>query len=228
MIFFTESASSPRKSKRASPRFLNESSCGGAEVKVHPADSTDTSGVANTLAEAFFHDPVWGWAFADSTRRKVQHEAWFRLLIGSALAHHWVWTTPAYEAASVWLPPGCPELTEADEARLRPLLEETVGERSELILEVMRCFDAAHPHDQEHYYLSLLGTHSDHRGAGIGMQLLADNLVHVDAAGMPCYLESTNPANLKRYESVGFEPYATFDLPDNGPAVTTMWREPLG
>jgi GNAT superfamily N-acetyltransferase len=197
-------------------------------VKVRPAISTDMSSVANTLAEAFFHDPVWGWAFADPTRRKAQHDAWFQLLIGSALAHQWVWTTPNYEAASVWIPPGCPELSDCDEARLRPLIEETVGPRSGLILEVMSCFDAAHPHDREHYYLSLLGTHTDHRGAGIGMRLLADNLVHVDAAGMPAYLESTNPANLKRYESIGFEAYATFDLPYNGPTVTTMWRPPKG
>jgi ribosomal protein S18 acetylase RimI-like enzyme len=222
MTSSTESASSP-----ASLRLLNISHCGGADVNVRPAISTDTSGVANTLAEAFFHDPVWGWAFADPSRRKAQHAAWFRLLIGSALAYQWVWTTPAYEAVSVWVPPGCPELTEADEARLRPLLEEMVGERSGLILEVMNCFNTAHPHHQEHYYLSLLGTHTDHRGAGIGMQLLADNLVHVDAAGMPAYLESTNPANLNRYESVGFKVYATFDLPDDGPTVTTMWRSPL-
>ena len=41
--------------------------------------------------------------------------------------------------------------------------------------------DAAHPHDPKHYYLNRLGTHTDHRGSGIGMGLLAENLVHVDA-----------------------------------------------
>ena len=195
-------------------------------LKVRVAGSADVSGVARTLAEAFFLDPVWGWAFADPTRRRAQHEAWFRLLIASALAHQWVWTTPAYEAVSVWVPPGCPELSESDEAQLGPMLEESLGTRAELVMEVFDRFEAAHPRGQDHFYLSLLGTHSDHRGSGIGMGLLADNLVRLDAAHMPAYLESTNPANLRRYESVGFAVWGTFDLPAGGPTVTTMWREP--
>jgi GNAT superfamily N-acetyltransferase len=185
----------------------------------------DTDKIARTLAEAFFLDPVWGWAFADPTRRKAQHEAWFRLLIRSALPFHWVWTTPGYEAISVWVPPGCPELSAADEARLGPLLQESLGARTELVLEVFDRFEAAHPRTRDHYYLSLLGTHTEHRGSGIGMRLLADNLVQLDALHMPAYLESTNPANLRRYESVGFTILGAFDLPDGGPAVTTMWRE---
>jgi GNAT superfamily N-acetyltransferase len=185
----------------------------------------DTDKIARTLAEAFFLDPVWGWAFADPTRRKAQHEAWFRLLIRSALPFHWVWTTPGYEAVSVWVPPGCPELSAADEARLGPLLQESLGARTELVLEVFDRFEAAHPRTRDHYYLSLLGTHTEHRGSGIGMRLLADNLVQLDALHMPAYLESTNPANVRRYESVGFTILGAFDLPDGGPAVTTMWRE---
>jgi GNAT superfamily N-acetyltransferase len=191
------------------------------------ASTEDTDGLARTLAEAFFLDPVWGWAFPDPTHRKAQHEAWFRLLIGSALPHGWVWTTPRHEAVSVWVPPGVRELSESDEALLGPMLEEMLGSRAALVEEVFSRFEAAHPRSRDHYYLSLLGTHTDHRGSGIGMRLLADNLVLLDAAGMPAYLESTNPANLLRYESVGFSVSGTFDLPDGGPAVTTMWREPL-
>ena len=134
---------------------------------------------------------------------------------------------PTTRPYSVWVPPGCPELSEADEARLGPLLEESLGARAELVLEVFDRFEAARPRTQDHYYLSLLGTHTEHRGAGIGMSLLADNLAQLDAVRMPAYLESTNPGNLGRYESVGFEVCGAFDLPDGGPTVTTMWHEPL-
>jgi GNAT superfamily N-acetyltransferase len=106
------------------------------------------------------------------------------------------------------------------------MLEETVGSRAALIMKVFERFEAAHPHDKDHYYLSLLGTHPDHRGHGLGMGLLADNLTHLDAEGAAAYLESTNPANLRRYESVGFEVYGSFGLPEGGPSVTTMWRAP--
>jgi GNAT superfamily N-acetyltransferase len=199
---------------------------GGTNVKARVAGSADISAVASTLVEAFFLDPVWGWAFSDPLQRKAQHFAWFHLLIGSAIEHQWVWMTPAYEAVSVWVPPGYPELSEADEARLRVMLEDLVRERFELLMEVFDCFEAAHPRTRAHYYLSLLGTHTDHRGSGIGMGLLAANLARIDAVNMPAYLESTNPGNIQRYESVGFEVFETFDLPDDGPTVTTMWREP--
>ena len=151
---------------------------------------------------------------------------WFEILVESAVVHQWVWTTPAHEAVSVWLPPGCPELSEADEERLDHKLEEIVGERTALLRELFECFEASHPRDREHFYLSLLGTHSNHRGLGIGMDLLAANLIAIDTLHMPAYLESTNPSNVARYESVGFEIYGTFALPDDGPAVTQMWREP--
>ena len=190
------------------------------------AGPMDTSGVTTTLVEAFFSDPVWGWAFSDPTRRKAQHEAWFRLLVERAVDHQWVWMTPAYEAVSVWVPPGFPELTEADEARLWPMLEGELGERADLVMQVFDRFEAARPRDRDHFYLSLLGTHTLHRGSGIGMSLLAGNLARIDELKMPAYLESTNPANLHRYQSVGFEVSGTFDLPADGPTVTTMWREP--
>jgi GNAT superfamily N-acetyltransferase len=196
-------------------------------MKARLAETGDTSKLAKTLAEAFFLDPVWGWAFGDPAHRKAQHEAWFRLLIRSALPFRWVWTTPGYEAVSVWLPPNCPELSEEDEARLAPLLEESLGPRAALIFEIFNRFEAAHPRTRDHYYLSLLGTHTEHRGSGIGMHLLADNLARLDSLQMPAYLESTNPANLERYESVGFAVCGSFGLPDEGPTVTTMWREPV-
>ena len=58
------------------------------------------------------------------------------------------------------------------------------------------------------------------------MGLVAANLAAIDAAGMPAYLESTNPANVDRYRRVGFEPVGEFALPLDGPSVTTMWRDP--
>jgi GNAT superfamily N-acetyltransferase len=185
----------------------------------------DTNEIARTLAEAFFLDPVWSWVFDDPTQRKALHEAWFRLVVHSAVPSQWVWTTPGYEAATVWVPPGCPELNEADQALLEAVLEESLGARAELVFEVFDRFEAAHPRTQDHYYLGLLGTHTEYRGAGIGMRLLQQNLVRLDALGLPAYLESTNPANLERYEGVGFAVHEVFDLPNGGPTVTTMWRD---
>ena len=110
-------------------------------------------------------------------------------------------------------------------ARLEPLLDELLGPRSALLVDVFNRFENADPHEEEHFYLSLLGTHPDHRGHGLGMGLLAKNLALIDAAGAPAYLESSNPVNLGRYQSVGFERLGEFTLPEDGPSVTTMWRQ---
>ena len=90
--------------------------------------------------------------------------------------------------------------------------------------ELLARFDAAHPREEAHYYLSLLGTHPRHRGRGIGMWLLAHDLEFVDAEHRPAYLESSNPANNDRYGRLGFEPVGAFSYPGGGPVVTTMWR----
>jgi GNAT superfamily N-acetyltransferase len=189
-------------------------------------DPSEIAPVAEVLALAFHHDPVWGWVFADPERRQTNLTALWTLLLEGSVGYGWVWTTSEVGAATVWIPPGRPELPEAQEAQLEPMLQELVGARSALVMEVFECFEAAHPRNLDHYYLSLLGTHPDHRGHGTGMALLADNLVSVDAEGMPAYLESTNPVNLDRYRSVGFEVTGQFTLPEDGPTVTTMWREP--
>ena len=94
-----------------------------------------------------------------------------------------------------------------------PTLEELLGDRSRTVLEGLLRFENAHPHDEPHYYLSFVATHDDHRGQGIGEQLLAENLELIDAEHFPAYLESSNPKNLERYGRLGFEPLGSSRCP---------------
>ena len=103
-----------------------------------------------------------------------------------------------------------------EQAEIEPLLRELVGSHSGAFLECLDLFEITHPKDEPHYYLSLLVTHDDYRGQCVGMQLLRENLQLIDRESMPCYLESTNPANVARYESVGFCPVGSFTLPAAG------------
>jgi hypothetical protein len=50
----------------------------------------------------------------------------------------------------------------------------------------------------------------------------------VDAEGAPAYLEASNPANVPLYERYGFCVVGAFTLPDGGPDVVRMWRQPSG
>ncbi len=180
--------------------------------------------VVDCLASAFDSDPVWSTAFPDPARRSSCYQVLWGLIVDNALPHRGVWTDAAGSAAAVWLPPGADELSEADAARLPDLMVELVGERSPELLEVFEQFDTAHPDDEPHYYLDLLGTHLAQRGRGIGMRLLRHTLSVIDGTGMPCYLESSNPANNARYQSAGFQIRGQFTVFRDQLPITTMWR----
>lgn len=190
-------------------------------MDVRVATSTDLDGVTEMLTAAFASDPLWSWAFPE----RHSLERWWRFLIASAMRYPWVWILGDYEAASVWIPPGGTEVTPGEEEAIPALLEELAGERSVEISELLDRFDSSHPRERPHYYLSLLGTHPAKRGRGIGMALLAENLRRIDEEGHPSYLESSNPANDPRYEQHGFQRIGSFDRPDGGLTVATMWRE---
>ena len=181
--------------------------------------------MAETISLAFNDDPTWSWAFPDPELRRRQMPVFWSFMIEGALRYPWVLCTERYEAVAVWIPPGGTELAEEAEARLAPLLESLVGAHSEDVLELLARFEGAHPHDEPHYYLSLLGTHPDHRGQGIGMRLLAECLARIDEEHMACYLESSNPANNHRYERLGFAAVGEFYPPGEPVPVTTMWRD---
>jgi GNAT superfamily N-acetyltransferase len=185
------------------------------------ATPADLDGLTDTLTAAFAADPLWNWALPE--REKLA--AFWRFLIASALRYPCTWTLDGYAAASVWIPPGGIELTADEQERVESLFEDLAGPRSPDVLELLERFEAAHPAGPPHYYLSLLGTHPDHRGQGLGMRLLAENLRAMDAEGVPAYLESTNSANDGRYASLGFERMGEFSTPDDSVTVTTMWRE---
>ena len=181
--------------------------------------------MTETISLAFHDDPTWSWAFPDALRRQEQCAVFWRFLIAGALRYPWVLMTEGCEVASVWIPPGGTEIAPGDEAQVAPLLEELVGGRAEEVIELLDRFEAAHPRDEPHYYLSLLGTHPSHVGRGIGMGLLGENLARIDRERMPAYLESSNPANNHRYRRYGFEKIGEFYPPGGNTPVTTMWRE---
>lgn len=192
-------------------------------VPTRVATCADIDAIVGTLTTSFFHDPLWGPAFPDIERRAVQAAAMWRLYATSALRHRWLLVSENVEAAAVWIPPGREELTPEEAGNLGNLLRQAAGPGpAEAILTMCDQFAAVRP-TQPHFYLTLLGVHDHHRGNGLGMALLAESLARIDTLGAPAYLESSNPANLQRYESVGFTAQDQITIA-TGHVVTTMWR----
>ena len=196
---------------------------GGApptDLAVASAGRADASLLVDVIAGAFLEDPTWSWAFPEpGTRRR-----WWDFCIHGALRYPWVFKTSGFETVAVWIPPEGSEFSDDEEETIPDLLAELVGPGASAVAELLRRFGEARPREP-HYYLSLLGTRDAHRGRGLGMALLKENLARIDREQTPAYLESSNPGNDHRYASLGFEPIVSFRAPGDGPRVTGMWRK---
>lgn len=193
-------------------------------VEARVATIEELDALTETLTLAFREDPVWSWGFSVRERGLEGMRAAWRLYLRSAFGYDWVWRTEDGAAVALWIPSGKPDLVPEDEERFEPLMREALGSGAERLFDAFERFEEARP-SEPHYYLSLLGTHPDRSGEGWGMGLLADNLARIDAEGEAAYLESSNPANVPRYERLGFAVFDEFAVSD-GITVAQMWRPP--
>jgi GNAT superfamily N-acetyltransferase len=201
-----------------------DETAGGSHSVGRAAAPDDVPAVSACLTSAFNEDPVWGlWTFPEEASREQRLGELMRFWALAGVRHPWVRMTDRAEAVAVWIPPGEPEMTGREEEVFAALLAALLGPRVDEVSALFDDFDEHHP-EEPHYYLSLWGTHRDHAGRGLGTALIHDNLARIDVERMPAYLESTNPANLPRYEALGFRRRAEFG-PRGGPRITTMWRE---
>ena len=195
------------------------------------ATDADVDAVADTIRLAFLDDPVWGPALERPDGATDHLDAFWRLYVEGAMRFSTVFVSGeaggVAQATAVWTPPGETELSEEQDAELSVLIRETFpADLATQLFDLYDRFAEAHPHETSHAYLGLLATHPEHRGQGIGQQLLAANLVEWDSRGIPSYLESTNPANLHRYRRAGFEAIGQFSAVLDDSVITTMWRDP--
>jgi len=152
------------------------------------------------------------------------------------VVYSWVIAPPApslaagasapFNSAEINVPPGGDELPPEGVEALDAFLEEHLDADAVRAMHTLyERFEASRAPLGPHYYLSLLATHPEHRGKGVGQALLADNLSAWDDAGAPAYLESTNPANDHRYARAGFRPIGGFQTVLDRAWVSAMWRD---
>lgn len=186
------------------------------------AGAADATSVGRIFAAGFADDPTLTWVFSEP-RRAAKLGAFFEFLATEALVP--LGSTYVVEgAAASWTPPKPPHWPEDRGKRLSAMLDANCTSEDRHRLGLLDRAQAEHHPSEPHWYLGVIATVPHRRGAGLGTSLLAHTLEVVDAAGLPAYLESTNPRNVSLYERHGFRVTGRIDLPD-GPSLIPMWRD---
>src|ERR1700712_4399978 len=154
------------------------------------ATEADIDAITDTIRLAFLNDPVWGPALTLPDGATDHLDRFWRIYVEGGMRFSGVLVVGepggVVRSTAVWTPPGETELSEEQDAEITRLIGDTFPpELAAKLFELYGRFEAAHPHGTPHAYLGLLATHPDHRGRGIGQQLLAANLADWDERGYP-------------------------------------------
>jgi GNAT superfamily N-acetyltransferase len=190
-------------------------------VKFLTATQDDASAVASVLTEAFLYSPVADWLIPDPDTRRRVYLDYFRLHVDHALDSGTVDVTADYTAAALWHPNGLPDPAGYDER-----LAAVCGVWLRRFQVIDDLFTEHHP-ATPHHYLAFLGVVPNRQGEGIGSALLNRYHTNLDAQGMPAYLEASTPRSRDLYLRHGYTVRQHLQLPEEGPTMWPMWREPI-
>jgi GNAT superfamily N-acetyltransferase len=177
-------------------------------------------------------DPVWTFLFPGEFARTEMLDWMFNVVVRYSLQHGQVYTTPDISGAACWLPPGKAELKYFSLLRLAgmpPMSALYLGaDGMRNALDAMMHTEKLHKKLMrgKHWYLWLLGVEPEQQGQGIGSLLLEPVLSRADQEGCPCYLETQTEENVAFYRNHGFEVVHEGELPNQGPMIWNMVRQP--
>ena len=182
---------------------------------------------ARVLARAFQSDPLLAYTLPEVAERAERAPGHFGLVLEYGLAFGRVLTTSGEpQGVAVWLPPGEAIVTpeRAQEGGLDRLSEILGTEAADRFSSVLGALDPFHDSDvpREHWYVSVLGVDPSAQGLGIGRALLKPVMDDARASGLPCYLETANPANVGFYERMGFRVLRDFVEARSGLRLWTL------
>lgn len=196
-------------------------------IDVTAARRAEVKSLSKVLGRAFFDDPVMQWMMPDDARRAKALPRIF-----AAMTRHHFLAGDAVElarrdgglgAAALWDPPGRWQTTTREDLAMLPTFLLAMRGESKRGMEVSELMKRHHP-EEPHWYLAVIGSDPDVRGAGFGQALMASRLDRCDAEGAPAYLESTKESNVPYYLRFGFEVTGELVVPGGGPTMWQMWR----
>ena len=193
----------------------------------------DRSAIPEVLTAAFADTDVGRWLDPDPETRRTHALAHFDRTTERALASGTVRVADEggeILAAALWFPypPKADPVTErtpqpltADGGAGRPLGD--VLERHRLL---DRLLEERHPGSPAHHHLAYLGVRPDRQCQGIGSYLLIGHHAYLHVAGIPAYLEASDPRNRELYLRHGYTDVGVPIVLPGGIPIWPMWRPP--
>jgi GNAT superfamily N-acetyltransferase len=193
---------------------------------VRKATLADVPRLAVALARAFDTDPPMRWFLCDAATRVERARRLFDVMLRRVhMRRDDCYTTSDVVGGALWVPPGTWRLGVVDQVALLPGMLRVFGRglgRAQRGLTVM---ESGHP-TAPHYYLDSLGVEPEWQGKGLGSALMAPVLERCDRERIPAYLNAGSPRSRNLYARHGFHVTEEFRLPDEGPPLWRMWRDP--
>ncbi len=193
---------------------------------VRKATVEDVPRLGDALARAFDSDPPMRWFLPDSDTRVERARRLFDVMLRRVhLARDYCYTTQGVVGGALWVPPGTWRLGVVDQVVLLPGMLRVFGRGLARAQRGLTVMESGHP-TAPHYYLDSLGVEPEWQGRGLGSALMQPVLERCDAERMPAYLNAGSPGSRDLYLRHGFRVTEEFRLPEDGPPLWRMWREP--
>ncbi len=195
----------------------------------HPRRATidDAGALSRLFAAAFTHDPVMDWIARPAPKRaRALEQFFFWLLRVRAIPYGEVWMSADASVCAAWLPPGADASPGGfvEQMKLMPLFVRLCGFPRLLRGAAMAdAMEKNHP-QEKHFYLAFIAVAPRLQGLGLGGAMLEATVTRADAAGLPAYLENSNPKNTRLYARAGFVAGRNI-APPQAPPLISMWRK---
>jgi ribosomal protein S18 acetylase RimI-like enzyme len=194
---------------------------------LHEATRADFPALARVLTRAFADDPVAAWFFPDDTdQRRLARFYGDLVLPRLAAGRDEIYTDAGRNGVALWTPPGQGHMSALDNLRLLPRMAALWGRRLPRALRGLAYMESKLP-EAPHWHLFFLGVDPEAQGQGIGSALMRPMLERLDRDGTPVYLEASTERSRALYLRHGFDVLDEMRMPDGGPPLWRMWREPL-
>ncbi len=170
--------------------------------EVVSATKNDRDRAMHAVVLSFAADPMMRWMVPDDADYLATMPEIFGAFASGSFENNTAYIADDAKAVALWLPPDIKSDSDRMTAALRKVVAPELYEDVAAIFGEMGQY---HPHDEPCWYLPLIGVDPAVAGKGLGSALMKKALEHCDAAGLPAYLDSSNPRNIAFYERHGFQ-----------------------